>query len=315
MNLNSRGIINYLLLPLSWVFYLASRIRFLLYKFGVFGKYQSTKPIIIVGNITAGGSGKTPVVITLTQYLQAQGFKVGIISRGYGRTSTHHVIVDTNTTASECGDEPLLIYMQTGALVSVSSNKVEAVQVLEQAVDIIISDDGLQHYALARDIEIIVDSGVGNGWFLPAGPLREGVSRLNSGDIVLTKEQRTLHPTGLIDARTGEQVSYESIDSQEVHALCGIASPERFCTTLTALGIEHIPHFYPDHHQFTAKDINALNIPEQAVIITTAKDWVKYKEFTADIHCQQLYYLEVHTQIDAAPLNELSILVQTYANS
>lgn len=315
MNLNSRGIINYLLLPLSWVFYLASRVRFLLYSLGVFGQYHSTKPIIIVGNITAGGSGKTPVVITLTRHLQAIGYTVGIISRGYGRASREHILINGDTTAGECGDEPLLIYLQTGAVVSVSKSKVEAVQAIEHEVDIIISDDGLQHYALARDIEVIVDSGVGNGWFLPAGPLREGVSRLRSGDIVLTQEHRTLHATGLVDARTGDTVGYESIASLEIHALCGIAHPERFFTTLISLGLEHTAHTYPDHHQFTAGDFNSLDISENAVIITTAKDWVKYKEFTENIHCQQLYYLAVEVQIDSALLDEFSTLVHTHANS
>ena len=180
-----------LLLPLSWLYGLVSGVIRLLYRLGLKRAWRAPVPVVVVGNLTAGGNGKTPVVIWLVEQLQKRGLRPGVVSRGYGgKAAQYPLLLSDQTTTAEAGDEPVLIYQRTGAPVAVSPVRSDAVKALlaEHAVQIIITDDGLQHYALARDKEIVVIDGVrrfGNGWWLPAGPMRERASRLKSVDAVI----------------------------------------------------------------------------------------------------------------------------------
>ncbi|WP_034948543.1 tetraacyldisaccharide 4'-kinase, partial [Erwinia oleae] len=179
-----------LLLPFSFLYGLVSKLIRLSYVLGWRKAWRSPVPVVVVGNLTAGGNGKTPVAIWLVEALQQRGLRPGVVSRGYGgKAARYPLLLNMRTTTREAGDEPVLIYQRTGAPVAVSPVRREAVQaLLEQGdIDIVITDDGLQHYALARDIEIVVVDGTrrfGNGWWLPAGPMRERAARIKSVDAV-----------------------------------------------------------------------------------------------------------------------------------
>ena len=237
-----------LLLPLSWLYGLVSGIIRLLYRLGVKRAWRAPVPVVVVGNLTAGGNGKTPVVIWLVEQLQKRGIRPGVVSRGYGGKSAHYpLLLTAETTTAEAGDEPVLIFQRTGVPVAVSPVRSDAVQALlaEHAVQIIITDDGLQHYALARDKEIVVIDGVrrfGNGWWLPAGPMRERASRLTSVDAVIVNggEAKTgeipmhLQPGLAINLVTGERRSVSELHS--LVAMAGIGHPPRFFATLEQCG-------------------------------------------------------------------------------
>ncbi len=184
-----------LLLPLSWLYGLVSGAIRLSYKLGFKRAWRAPVPVVVVGNLTAGGNGKTPVVIWLVEKLQQRGVRVGVVSRGYGgKAAAYPLLLTPETTTAEAGDEPVLIYQRTGAPVAVAPERAAAVKAILAAhnVQIIITDDGLQHYRLARDIEIVVIDGVrrfGNGWWLPAGPMRERASRLKTVDCAKRKKK------------------------------------------------------------------------------------------------------------------------------
>lgn len=185
----SGGSLLYLaLLPLSWLYGLFSWLIRLSYRCGLRKSWRSPVPVVVVGNLTAGGNGKTPMVIWLVEHLQQRGYRVGVVSRGYGgKSAVYPLVLGQNTSTREAGDEPVLIYQRTGAPVAIAPKRAEAVQALlqQQPLDVIITDDGLQHYALQRDFELVVIDGVrrfGNGWWLPAGPMRERAARLGSVD-------------------------------------------------------------------------------------------------------------------------------------
>jgi tetraacyldisaccharide 4'-kinase len=311
MNLNTRGFVNYLLLPISGVFYLLSKIRQAFYRIRIFRINQFDVPIVVVGNITVGGSGKTPIVIKLVDYLQQQGKKVGVVSRGYGGSHTgKSLLVNPNTLATVSGDEPLLIATQTGAAVMVNKDRSQAVRDLinQQQPDVIISDDGLQHYAMGRAVEIAVVDGnrrFGNGFFLPAGPLRESQNRLKSVDFVINngsayagEVSAQLKPTTLIHILSGEEYPLDFFKHQHCHGVAGIGHPDRFFNTLAQLGIQVEKHDFPDHYQYQSND---LEFAEDYQIIMTAKDWVKCREFANN----KMYYLKVDLEIDKNFLNEL----------
>ncbi|VFS44772.1 lipid-A-disaccharide kinase [Enterobacter cancerogenus] len=215
-----------LLLPLSWLYGLVSGAIRLLYRLGLKRAWRAPVPVVVVGNLTAGGNGKTPVVIWLVEQLQKRGIRAGVVSRGYGGNAVQYPLLLTpDTTTAEAGDEPVLIFQRTHAPVAVSPVRSEAVQALlaEHSVQIVITDDGLQHYALARDKEIVVIDGVrrfGNGWWLPAGPMRERASRLKSVDAVIVNggEARAgeipmhLHPGLAVNLLTGERKAVAQLD-------------------------------------------------------------------------------------------------------
>jgi len=302
VDLNKIRIINMLLLPLSAVFFILSRLRFYCYRLGVFKVYQSKIPLIVVGNITAGGSGKTPIVIALCHYFEQQGKRVGVVSRGYGGKYKQDVLLVTDSVEPlECGDEPALIASETEAKVVVAKERSLAVQYIieHDLADVIISDDGLQHYAMGRHIEIaVVDSvdGFGNGLLLPAGPLRECTSRLSSIDIIINNGgdaeiSSHLVAKQFVNVVTGEVGSLNSFDSTRCYAVAGIAKPDRFFSILETLKIDVVQKPFSDHHPFSDKD---LSFEEEYPILMTSKDCVKCRSFATS----QMWYLAVNAELN-----------------
>ena len=266
-------------------------------------------PVVVVGNITVGGAGKTPLTIALIEGLRARGFRPGVISRGYGRRATDVRRVTATDTADTVGDEPMLIALRTGAPVAVAPRRADAAHLLERSgdVDLLIADDGLQHYALKRDIEVLVIDGrrgVGNGRLLPAGPLREPLSRVSACDFVvinagadeqappsipispnsseallpvlnlLHARAATMHlaSSAAVSLRDAARLPLLAFAGQRVHAVAGIADPERFFAGLRRHGIDVVPHPFPDHHAFAATD---LVFDEELPVLMTEKDAVK----------------------------------------
>lgn len=280
-----------LLLPLSWLYGLVSSVIRLSYRAGWRRAWRAPVPVVVVGNLTAGGNGKTPVVIWLVEQLQQRGIRPAVVSRGYGgKAARYPLILTPDTTTAEAGDEPVLIYQRTGAPVAVSPKRAEAVQALlaEAQPQIIITDDGLQHYALARDKEIVVVDGerrFGNGWWLPAGPMRERAGRLKSVDAVITNGGKAqpgeiamrLQPGLAVNLLTGEQRPVASLP--EVVAMAGIGHPPRFFATLRACGVEPVHCIgLADHQALTESDVQALANDTQTLIMTE-KDVVKCRGF------------------------------------
>ncbi len=287
----------YLLLPISAIFFVLSLLR----KKYLLSSLTSTidKPIIIVGNISVGGTGKTPLVVALVEYLKSQGLKPGVVSRGYGGNADYPYQLDRQTSAAQSGDEPLLIYQRCACPVVVSPDRVQAAEYLlaNNTIDIIISDDGLQHYALPRQMEIAVvdgERGLGNGLCLPAGPLRETAGRLQSVDMVVVNggsrpcnENPLLSSRAarLIDGQVTMQLKTQTLRplvipsaqpmpeaGARVNAVAAIGNPGRFYAALEYLGFKLIEHSYPDHYQYSEQElIFANNLP----VIMTEKDAVK----------------------------------------
>jgi tetraacyldisaccharide 4'-kinase len=301
-----------LLVPLSWLFSLISWIRRQAYKYNLLKTRKMPVPVIVVGNITVGGTGKTPLVIWLAEHLRQQGFTPGIISRGYGGNATHWPIQVTGASdPAEVGDEPVMLARRSGCPIWVGPDRpVTASKLLDATTcNIIISDDGLQHYALARDIEIAVidgQRGLGNGLCLPAGPLREKSNRLSTVDLViangasdLTTHQMTLVPGDLINLKEDNtRLSTEQFRGSRVHGMAGIGNPTRFFNTLRQLGLEVEAHAFPDHHAFRATEIT----PDDTLpVIITEKDAVKCTGFAQQRH----WYLEVSAEVDAGFIQQL----------
>lgn len=282
---------------LSALYGLTIYLRRQCYTLGLLKATRLPVPVMVVGNLIVGGAGKTPVARALAQQLTALGWHPGIISRGYGRTVPGVRAVGPDDLPSSVGDEPLL-YAQDGFPVYVGEQRAAAGRALLSAnpsVDILIADDGLQHLALARDLEVVVfdQRGVGNGQLLPAGPLREPLSRLKDGRVrgVIIQGQpaeinvphvprfaMTLVPDLVYRLnRPLETCSLQSFASQLVVALAGIGHPERFFTMLRAQGLQVDGRVFPDHHAFTPADIPASSLP----VLMTAKDAVKCREFAA----------------------------------
>ncbi|EPM45285.1 tetraacyldisaccharide 4'-kinase [Pseudomonas syringae pv. actinidiae ICMP 19099] len=268
--------------------------------------YRAPVPVIVVGNITIGGTGKTPLILWMIEHCQRKGLRVGVVSRGYGaKPPSLPWRVQPDQSASEAGDEPLLIVQRSGVPLMIDPDRSRAVQALLAAepLDLILSDDGLQHYRLARDLELVlIDAarGLGNRRCLPAGPLREPVERLNSVDALLyngaTADRDdgyafTLKPSALINLRSGERqpVSYFPV-GQALHAVAGIGNPQRFFNTLEGLHWRPVAHAFADHALYS---VQALTFAPALPLVMTEKDAVKCRAFAAD----DWWYLAV----DAVP--------------
>jgi tetraacyldisaccharide 4'-kinase len=252
--------------------------------------------VIVVGNLNAGGSGKTPFVIWLVEWLRSQGHCPGVISRGYGRGDTAVRGVASGSLASEVGDEPLLVFQKTSVPVAVGANRLDAARLLlakNPGVDVIVSDDGLQHYRLRRNLELVLADAknlFGNGWLLPAGPLREPASRLKEADgLILTERNGATEkysagipvftvrhePAGFVNLTDGSHaVSLPDAKERQTVAVSGIAQPDSFFNLLTKLEINHQPRAFADHFQFKAGDIE-----QGARVVMTEKDAVKCRTF------------------------------------
>ncbi|MEL4014302.1 tetraacyldisaccharide 4'-kinase [Dryocola clanedunensis] len=304
-----------LLLPLAWLYGLVSGAIRLSYKLGLRKVWRSPVPVVVVGNLTAGGNGKTPVVIWLVEQLQARGVRVGVVSRGYGgKAESYPLLLTQQSTTDQAGDEPVLIYQRTGAPVAVAPDRSAAVKALIQHAhpQIIITDDGLQHYALARDKEIVVVDGVrrfGNGWWLPAGPMRERAGRLQSVDAVIVNggEARGgeiamhLQPGEAVNLETGERRAVQSFNN--VVAMAGIGHPPRFFATLRHCGLEPVRTVsLADHQALNEADVAKL-VQNGQTLLMTEKDAVKCRAFAAG-H-QNWWYLPVDAHLSEPQAEQL----------
>jgi tetraacyldisaccharide 4'-kinase len=277
-------------------------------------------PVIVVGNLAVGGTGKTPFVIWLVERLREWGYQPGVISRGYGgRAPRYPWRVSARTPVSESGDEPLLIATRTAVPVMVGADRVAAARALiEQAgVDMIVSDDGLQHYALARSLEIcVVDGarGLGNGALLPAGPLREPPARLQEIPLVVVNGggfdprhdgqiEMQLRAIEAVPLAGGAPKYLDRFVGQRVHAVAGIGNPKRFFDMLRGRGIDVIEHAFADHHAFSSRDIQFL---DGVNVLMTEKDAVKCREFAGPVH----FAVPVRALIDEAAEARVRELVQ-----
>lgn len=276
----------------------AVALRRCAYRRGLLRRHHPGVPVIVVGNVVAGGSGKTPLTVAVIERLRAAGWTPGVASRGYGRTDASTPRwVEPGMDAALAGDEPLLIARATGAKVRVDRDRVAAAQALAAAgCDVVVCDDGLQHYRLARDVEIEVQDarrGYGNGLMLPAGPLREPLERAADCALRVVNHGATERAEGQASAALGEWamrlgvgevrpllggrgLPLAAFSGQRVHAVAGIGEPERFFAILRAAGIAVVPHAFPDHHAYAAGD---FDFGSRLPILMTEKDAVKCTGF------------------------------------
>lgn len=279
----------FLLAPLSLLFWLVTNLRRSFYYSGLIPRYKASVPVIVVGNISVGGTGKTPMVVALCQWLKEEGWNPGVISRGYGAKGPFPHSVSENDDPETAGDEPLLMRCRTGCPVVIAPKRAEAAQLMTEQhpkVDVIISDDGLQHYGLQRDIELIMldaERGTGNGWLLPAGPLREGPWRLKGAEWVISNYGRHAFAKHVVDVEPGdwyrvdnnERIELKSDD--EFYAIAGIGYPQRFFNSLTEQGIKLAgSQEFTDHHVYSEEDFSQLS---GQPILMTEKDAGKCQAF------------------------------------
>jgi len=303
------------LLPLSWLFRSLSALRRALFRCGVLRSQELLVPVIVVGNLTVGGSGKTPLVLWLVAQLRTQGWRPGIISHGYGGSVQGAHAVFAHSAAAEIGDEPLLLARRSGVPVFVGRDRVAAGQALLAAhpdCDVIVSDDGLQHYRLRRSAEIVVfdGRGAGNRRLLPAGPLREPLGRLAGVTAVVwngAAERQTARAAqavpqfamrlqgrrfvGLTDPQ--RVCDADALRGKRLYAMAGIGDPARFFAQLSALGLEFEARPFPDHHRYSAAD---LAFAHDGVLLMTEKDAVK----CAAIATGEAWVLPVEAELGAA---------------
>ena len=289
---NNRAILWRALIPFSWIFCATARIRRTLYTIGAPPSRAVAAPVIIIGNITAGGGGKTPLVKWTADFLRERGYKPGVVSRGYGgRRQKTPRMAAANSDPAAVGDEAVLL-AAAGYPVAVATKRADAADMLMDRADVnvIIADDGLQHYALRRDIEIAVingEQGFGNGHCMPAGPLREKPARLKEADIVVingrdpgglhmgkTHAMKTNIATA-INMKTGATKPITDFADKPIHAVAAIAHPRRFFAALEQHGAKPIPHAFPDHYQYRPTDLAFADHP----ILMTDKDAVKCAPF------------------------------------
>lgn len=301
----------WVLLPLSGLYWLLLKLRALLFRCGLYKSHKAHVPVIVVGNITTGGTGKTPTVIWLVNELRAKGFAPGIVSRGYGGSkSGSSMRVDADSDPAVVGDEPVLLARRGQCPVAVDSDRVQAADMLfDDGVDVIVTDDGLQHLRLQRDFEICVldgERGLGNRRLLPAGPLRESPDRLSSVDQVLVN--------GLTDMTNAIAFELQATDAcrlngslarplqgfkdTTVHAVAGIGNPKRFFDLLRTYGIQVIEHSFPDHAAITPAD---LQFGDDFEVFMTEKDAVKLSQKMSD----RYWSVPVDLVMDAAESSAL----------
>lgn len=300
----SRSWIAWLLCPFSLLFWLITTVRRALFRLNLLKSYRASIPVVIVGNLSVGGNGKTPAVIWLVQELTKCGLNVGVISRGYGSKAKNYPLLVTPTSDPiEAGDEPVLIATRTQAPVCISPNRQQAIECLLQHTkcDVIISDDGLQHYKLQRDFELVImdaKRGLGNGFLLPAGPLRELPSRLKNVDIIITNGSEnqysdavmTLKPQYAVNLVTKAQRPLNEFS--QATAIAGIGNPPRFFTMLQQHGIQLIEtQAFQDHQSFSPELFAKFD--KNRPLLMTEKDAVKCMTFAEEYW----WYVPVTTEI------------------
>ena len=301
------------LLPLSGLYWLLITVRRCLYQMGLLGRWHASVPVIVVGNITVGGTGKTPITIWLSRELRERGFSPGIVSRGYGGSKAPSSMrVDSASDPMVVGDEPVLLARRTDCPVVVDANRARAAQMLvDDGVDVIISDDGLQHYRLLRTYEIcVIDGarGLGNRLLLPAGPMRETIDRLGEVDQVLingrisdaNKDLSVVEQNAIQFELLATEVRrlngsltrpIERFAGTTVHAIAAIGNPARFFDMLRAHGMQVIEHAFPDHAKLERKD---LEFGDDFEVLMTEKDAVKLDRMSVD----KYWAVPVETNID-----------------
>jgi tetraacyldisaccharide 4'-kinase len=299
----------FLLWPLSQVYRCLFCLRKKLYGIGLIQRYKASVPVIVVGNLTVGGTGKTPLVIYLVERLREAGYTPGVISRGYGSNAPSFPFhVSSESTVSEAGDEPFLIVSRAAVPMVIGPNRGESIDALlaKHSVDIIISDDGLQHFALQRDIELcLVDktTSASNRKLLPAGPYRESLSRLSTVDFVIehggAEGKHSMHllagqPVPLL--KGNESLAFDV--SAPIHAVAGIGNPQRFFDTCASLDYKFTPHAFPDHHAFTQADID---FGDTLNVLMTEKDAVKCRNFASHKH----WFLPVDAKLSGNLIGQL----------
>jgi tetraacyldisaccharide 4'-kinase len=300
------------LLPLSLVYGAVAGSRRYLYAKRLLKSTRVSSPVVVVGNLSVGGTGKTPLVCWLVAHLADMGFKPGIVTRGYGGSSGNVRLIDASDDPNVVGDESILLARRTGVPVAVGRNRPAAAQLLVNAgCDVVVSDDGLQHYALARDCEIVVIDGdrrFGNGWLLPAGPLRETPARMAAADAIVVNGGRALLDGALsmrLEAKNAVNLlgdaakPLDEFAGRSVHAVAGIGNPERFFNMLRAHGIEVVGHPLPDHVRLQIADIF---FADEHPVLMTEKDAVK----CAGIAGTQHWYVPVTASFDG---NESKLLL------
>lgn len=282
--------------PVSLLFRTLVWFRRKAYALGVFESFKVAKPLIVIGNLSVGGTGKTPLIIELNKLLTDMDLKVGVISRGYGGTGPWPHQLTDQSSAAVSGDEPVQLFQRTKLPIVVGPNRVDDAKLLckENNVDIILADDGLQHYRMQRDLELIVvdqQRQFGNGFCLPAGPLREPLSRLNEkswcvfngGDQYYSFQ---IKPSNTVQLNTKRTVKLQYFENKTVHAVAGIGNPQRFFNMLKDNGINVIEHAFQDHHNFTVDD---LNFNDDLAVLMTEKDSVKCQ----NIDNERLWYVAI----------------------
>jgi len=313
------------LMPLAWLYGWISRRRAVRQK--ALGQQRAAEksarlPIIVIGNITVGGTGKTPMVVALVNFLTARGFTPGVVSRGYkGKLSRQGALIPAGASPGLYSDEGVMLKHKLHCPIAIAADRTRGVELLRQSgCDVVVADDGLQHYAMARDVEIaLVDAtrGLGNGLLLPAGPLREPVERLREVDFVVShggasglhagEYTMTTEPVRFRRLSDGVQASVEAFQEQHpwVRALCGIGNPDRFLHTLAQIGVSVEPHVYPDHHGFSGDE---LDFTDGSPIVCTDKDAIKLSEL--DIDLSHVWALEIAIDLPEDFAQALTSLLQ-----
>ncbi len=314
---NDRNAVAVALWPLSWLFRLLAWGRRQAYRSGLCRQHRLPVPVVVVGNLSVGGTGKTPLVVWLVAYLKALGYNPGIVTRGYGaQIGSQPRRVTADSRAERVGDEPLLMARRTGCPLFAAPDRVAAARALLQQGDcnLIVSDDGLQHYALGRDIEIAVVDGerrFGNGFCLPAGPLREPPSRLADVDLVIVNghagpgehSMRVKAGKAINLSDPERSCDLDEFSGQPVHAVAGIGNPQRFFRLLRMHGLQVEARAFPDHHLFTKADITP---DDERPLFMTEKDAVKCRDFAQPRH----WYLPIDVEVDDAFAHRLAELLR-----
>ena len=305
----ARGLLAWALWPASVLFCLAVALRRLLYWLRLLPSAHPGIAVIVVGNLVAGGSGKTPLAIWIAEHLKRKGWTPAIVSRGYGAKAGAPRAATIASDAQDVGDEPILLARRSGCPVWIGADRlavIEALRAVHDDVDVLVLDDGLQHYRLRRDVEIaVVDArGFGNGFMLPAGPLREPRSRLRSVDAVVSHGAPVkgfamrlagaeLHRM----ANAAERRPASAFAGQKVHAVAGIGDPNRFFLHLVRLGVKLTPHAFPDHHRFAPEE---LDFGDEAPVLMTEKDAVKLRHAASSEVMRNWWVLPVTAELEPA---------------